>query len=306
MRSEILHINAPSSTPSSAVVLGGGGPDCGFGGVASSPGVEEFLWGVAVRVSRAVNNNEVPSDVIEEARQEVSKSISCEDCASRASRGSIDVSCFRKCVKIPPPVKYGNNGGAEVSNASDATPKIVDKLFRREAFSEGDGEVWALKWESCMEVGGVGVVCGKPDLVVHEVGGAYHPVEVKYASNGNYALPIARAVIQLAMYAYQLYEYYRDDNAWLSTYIVVFRRRDPKTNYIHPEVIPLHIRVSDYVVSFMRRVYERMVKGQRYFTDRYELMKLIYGECVDNALRNPALYGINKQVNDALARIASW
>lgn len=306
MRSEILHINAPSSTPSSAVVLGGGGPDCGFGGVASSPGVEEFLWGVAVRVSRAVNNNEVPSDVIEEARQEVSKSISCEDCASRASRGSIDVSCFRKCVKIPPPVKYGNNGSAKLSNPNDATPKTVDKWFRKVASNEGDGEVRALKWESCMEVGGVGVVCGKPDLVVHEVGGAYHPVEVKYASNGNYALPIARAVIQLAMYAYQLYEYYRDDNAWLSTYIVVFHRRDPKTNYIHPEVIPLHIRVSNYVISFMRRVYERMVKGQRYFTDRYELMKLIYGECVDNALRNPALYGINKQVNDALARIASW
>ncbi|MCG2867527.1 MAG: hypothetical protein L7H08_08375, partial [Vulcanisaeta sp.] len=229
MRSEILHINAPSS----AVVLGGGGPDCGFGGVASSPGVEGFLWGVAARVSGAVSNNEVPSDVIEEARRDVGKSISCEDCASRASRGSIDVSCFRKCVKIPPPVKYGNNGGAEVSNASDATPKIVDKLFRRVAFSEGDGEVWALKWESCIEVGGVGVVCGKPDLVVHEVGGAYHPVEVKYASNGDYALSIARAVIQLAIYAYQLHEYYRDDNAWLGTYIVVFHRRDPKTNYIH-------------------------------------------------------------------------
>ncbi|MCG2867522.1 MAG: hypothetical protein L7H08_08350, partial [Vulcanisaeta sp.] len=101
-------------------------------------------------------------------------------------------------------------------------------------------------------------------------------------------------------------EYYRDDNAWLGTYIVVFRRKDPKTNYIHPEVIPLHIRVSDYVVSFMRRVYGRMVRGQRYFTNRYELMKLIYGECVDNALRNPVLYGINRQVNDALARIASW
>ncbi|MFP3173146.1 MAG: hypothetical protein RXR44_01155 [Vulcanisaeta sp.] len=190
--------------------------------------------------------------------------------------------------------------------------RTAHALFKEVALGVRHGRFIPSIAEFCAYVDEVrAVICGSPDLLIHDLRGkSTFLVELRLAPTfGDYSPFIKVAAIKLAIHSWLFNNYYVENIEWQLSYIAIIHYTKQRDKTLDVEVLPLCIRVTDTIRSFITNAYRAWRGKSMVRVSDCRLAKLIYGKKFTRCVNEEVLIdmpswaaSMNEAINNKLFR----
>jgi len=177
--------------------------------------------------------------------------------------------------------------------------RTAHALLKETALGVRHGRFVASTAEFCAYIDEVrAVICGSPDLLIHDLRGkSTFLVELRLAPTfGDYSPFIKMAAVKLAIHSWLLSNYYAENIEWQLGYIAVIHYAKERGGALDAEVLPICIRVTDTIRSFIANAYRAWRGKSMVRVSDCKLAKLIYGKKFTRCVNEEVLIEVPRSV----------